>query len=374
MKTIRDIEFAPGMKILVRVDFNVPIKNGAVVEGFRVRMALPTIDFLCSKKAKVILISHIESNDGENLSLEPVASYMHTALSREIGFVKNYRTAAAAIDALPDGGCVLLENLRYFEGEKKNDPKFAKELASLADIYVNDSFSVSHRPHASVVGVPALMPSYAGLQLEQEVAHLSRAFDPVHPFLFVLGGAKFETKLPLLSKFISAADNVFVGGALANDLLRAKGYETGASLLSKRDIDLMSFVASPKLILPSDVVLQDRSVKGCAALSKDDKILDAGPATIEALRILAVSAKFILWNGPVGLYEDGYTEGTLALAKIISEATSRGAETIVGGGDTLAAISALGNEDSFSFISTGGGAMLDFLAKGTLPGIEALQA
>ena len=374
MKTIRDIQFLEGVPVLVRVDFNVPIKNGEVAEGFRVRMALPTIDFLASKGAKIILMSHIESNaDGSNPSLEPVAHYLGAKLGHPVVFVKKYKDAFAEIARLQSGGCILLENVRFFEGEKANDPKFAKELASLADIYVNDAFSVSHREHASVVGVPKLLPSYAGFQLEKEVLNLSRAFDPARPFLFILGGAKFETKLPLLEKFMLIADSVFVGGALANDFFKAKGYETGASLLSKGDVDLSIYLKNEKLSLPSDVVLQDRSVKSPDALAKEDKIFDSGPATVAALSNAIAGSKFVLWNGPLGMYEGGYTDATLALAKLIAEATSKhGVESIVGGGDTLAAISTLGNEDQFTFISTGGGAMLDFLAQGTLPGIEAL--
>lgn len=374
MKTIRDIGFLEGVVALVRVDFNVPLKGGAVAEGFRVRMALPTIEFLRAKGAKVVLISHIESNaDGSSPSLEPVARYMASELGLPVEFVAKYKEAAAKIAALSNGGCILLENLRFFEGEKANDPAFARELASLADLYVNDAFSVSHREHASVVGVPKLLPSYAGFQLEKEIEHLSHAFKPAHPFLFVLGGAKFETKLSLLAKFIDSADSVYVGGALANDFFKAKGYMTGASLLSKGNIDLSAYIASPKLMLPLDVVLENHSVKAPGALASQDKMLDAGPATIAALAEQAAKAKFILWNGPLGLYEGGYTDATLAFARSAAAATRPGVETIVGGGDTLAAISKLGNEDKFSFISTGGGAMLDFLAKGSLPGIDALS-
>ncbi len=374
MKTLKDIENLKGVKVLVRADFNVPIKNGVVVEDFRIRATLPTIEFLRKGGARIILISHLESNDGQNGTLQPVADKL-VSLGVPVKFVKNIRNAHETVESdLADGECLLLENLRSFEeSEINNELKFAKALASLADIYVNEAFSVSHREHASLVGVPKLIPGYAGTQLEKEIAHLSKAFNPPHPFLFVLGGAKFETKLPLLEKFLVTADHVFVGGALANDFFKAKGYGIGSSLVSKGNIDLSPYLNNSKIILPIDIANEQKDKKLINDLSSEDKIMDSGPKTIEMIKEKVLSSKFILWNGPLGLYENGYQESTLALAKIISEATSLGAETIVGGGDTLAAIAALGLEDKFTFISTGGGAMLDFLAKGTLPAIEALN-
>jgi len=384
MKTLQDIPELDGVKVLVRVDFNVPVKNGKVADDFRIRMALPTIDYLRSKGAAVILISHIEAAESskkkgikeEKPSLEPVVVHL-SKLGMAVHFIKDYKKAFHVIEGENKGSVFLLENLRFFDGEKNNDPKFAKELASLADIYVNDAFSVSHREHASVVGVPKYIPAYAGLQFEKEVKNLSRAFDPSHPFLFILGGAKFETKLPLLKKFMSIADRVFIGGALANDFYKKNGYETGVSLVSSGDVDLAPFMNDPKLILPVDVENQKKEIKQPNKLSKEDKILDVGPDTLELLKGKIAAAKFILWNGPLGLYEDGYCQPTLELAKMIGEKTEEGknsgVESIVGGGDTLAAIAEQGIEDKFTFVSTGGGAMLDFLAQGTLPGIEALN-
>ena len=374
MKTLSDIPHLEGVKVLVRADFNVPIANGEVADDYRIRMALPTIQFLRKKKAKVILVSHLEAADGDNPSLEPVARRLEK-LDGKVVFVKYWKNAQQAIEnELGDGGCILLENLRFFEGEKDNDPKFAEQMASLADIYVNEAFSVSHREHASIVSVPKLIPAYAGMQFEREVTALSKAFNPTHPFLFILGGAKFETKLPLLSKFIDIADSVFLGGALANDVFKAKGYETGISLLSKGGVDLSGFANNPKLMIPVDVVTQNKEVKASDQVSKTDKIMDSGPKSMALLKQKIDQAKFILWNGPLGLYEDGYRGPTLDLAKFIAGASEgNGTESIVGGGDTLAAISSLGLQDKFTFISTAGGAMLDFLAKGTLPGIEALK-
>ncbi len=378
MKTIKDIEVLEGVKVLVRVDFNVPIKNGLVMDDFRIRSTFSTIDFLQKGGAKVILIGHLESNGasksgaGEN-SFKPVAEYINNKLNKEVGFVANLRNASSYIEnEMKNGDCVLLENLRFDDGEKKNDPKFAKALASLADIYVNDAFSVCHRSHASIVGIPEYLTSYAGFQLEKEVLNLSKAFDPVHPFLFILGGAKFETKLPLLEKFINIADDVFIGGALATDFFKIKGYEVGISLVSKDDFGLDKFINNPKVILPVDIRVQNGSTKAIDALDKTDNSMDCGPETIKLLREKVSKAKMILWNGPLGIYEQGFKDSTIQLAKIIVENGGEGVESIVGGGDTIAAISQNNDQDKISFISTGGGAMLDFLANGTLPGIEAL--
>ncbi len=374
MKALTDIGFFEGVRILMRVDFNVPIEKGTVVDDFRIRAAIPAIRFLQSKGAKVILMSHLESSDGSNPTLDPAVASLQKNGVPAI-FIQDYKKALDIIETEMKGGdCALLENLRFFEGEKTNDPEFAKELSSLADIYVNEAFSVSHREHASIVGVPALMPSYAGLQFKKEIEHLSLAFKPSHPFVFVLGGAKFETKLPLITKFLAPVDALFVGGALASDLLKAKGYETGMSLVSKAPGDLSGLLKDEKVLVPLDIVTADKAVKPANGLGTGDANMDMGPQTLDMLKEKIRSAKFILWNGPLGMYEKGFIEGTTALAQAIADATGLGATSIVGGGDTLAAIAKLGIEDRFSFVSTGGGAMLDFLAKGTLPGIEALES
>ena len=372
MKTLAQIPNLEGVKVFLRADFNVQIKNGAVVDDFRVRAALPTIEFLRSRGARLIIASHLEVKEGEKATLEPVAAVL-TKLGVPVTFVKDYKKAYAMGENLANGGCILLENLRTWEGEKKNDPAFARELASLADIYVNDAFPVCHRAHASVVGIPTFIPGYAGLQIQKEVENLSKAFNPAHPFLFILGGAKFETKMPLIQKFSASADALFIGGAIANDFYKAKGYEVGQSVLSSGDFDIKTLLNNPKIILPTDVSNQDHVIKPVNAAAPTDKILDVGPASLEALRDRVMSAKFILWNGTLGYCEIGYAEGTNKLAAMIAEATAKGANSIVGGGDTVAALDEAGLVDAFSFVSTAGGAMLDFLAKGTLPGLEALS-
>lgn len=354
MKYLHDLTELAGVKVLVRVDFNVPVKDGVVVDDFRIRKILPTLAYLREKKAKVILISHIETLD--NPTLEPVFNHLNS-IGIKCSFVIDYKKVSEQ-----ESDVVLLENIRNFEEEKKNDRKFARELASLADIYVNEAFSVSHRAHASVSAITEYIPSYAGFLFEQEIKHLSSAFNPEHPFLFILGGAKFETKLPLIDKFISIADKVFIGGALANDFFRQRGMDIKKSLVSDTPLNLSDLVMNERLSLPLDVEW------------KDDMILDVGSKTTEFLKDEVKKAKYILWNGPLGMYEQGYKEPTLALAKAIAEATSQGVKTILGGGDTLAVIAELKIEDSFTFVSTGGGAMLEYLAQGTLPGIEALES
>ena len=367
-----------GKKVLVRVDFNVPIKDGVVVDDYRITRALPTIEFLRRSGAKVLLISHIETKDVDVPTLKPV----HTLLSQTIpvSFIEDCFSdeARQGIDMLEESEVILFENIRRYEGEKKNDEEFGKKLAGLADIYVNDAFAVSHRSHASIVGVPKYISGYAGLLLADEISHLKIDDQTPHPFLFILGGAKFDTKLPLIEKFLDKADKIFIGGALANDLLKLKGVDVKSSLVSTMStmstmsgiVDnpdatenplqhaLQKLLTNPKVMIPEDVVWDG------------DKIMDAGPKDLLALKPHIMAAKYILWNGPLGNYENGFKEGTITLSKLIGESS---AQSVVGGGDTLASIKELGLMDEFTFISTGGGAMLDFLQAGTLVGVEALD-
>ncbi|KKR45205.1 MAG: Phosphoglycerate kinase [Parcubacteria group bacterium GW2011_GWA1_40_21] len=370
-KTIKDIENLRGKRVLLRLDLNVPIIDGVLLDDFRIKKSMSTLNFLRENGAKTIVISHIESV--ETKSLKAVYEYLSKFFN--ILFLKDYfgEETKKAIDGMNEGDFILLENLRIYEGEEKSSEHFARQLASLGEIYVNEAFSVSHRQHASIVGVPKFLPSYAGILFEEEVANLSKAFNPEHPFLFILGGAKFETKMPLIEKFLKLADFVFVGGALANDFFKEKGYETGLSVLSAKKFNLGKMLDSDKLLLPADVVVKNNQgvfIKRPSQVLKEDKILDDGPATISMLEKKLLSSKFVLWNGPLGDYEKGFREGTVELARAIAKS---GAKSIIGGGDTLAVVSKMNLENKFSFISTGGGAMLDFLANETLPGIEALE-
>lgn len=358
-----------GKRVFAAIDLNVPIREDKVVDDYRIKRNRITIDFLKNAGARILLVSH---RTEETASLLPVFNYLKREYA--IVFASTLSDARTAMETAPNGTFVMLENIRKVGGEKekKNDPAFTKELASLADVFVNEAFSVSHREHASIVGVPKFLPSYAGFLFEEEVAELSKAFNPPKPFMFLLAGAKFETKFPLVKKFLGLADFVFIGGALANDLFKARGYETGFSNRSQEDFGFAEIARSSKLILPIDVVAEsagEKSVKKLDEVSSEDRILDAGPKTVEMLRERFKNAKFILWNGTLGAYESGFAEGTEMLARAIAES---GVESIVGGGDTLACISKLNLLDKFSFVSTGGGAMLEFLANETLPGLEAL--
>lgn len=351
MKSIKSLKNIKNKTALVRVDFNVPIKNGKVLDDFRIQKTIPTIKFLQNKGAKVILVSHL-GKDGKE-SLKPVAECLRKYIKKDI---------------------VLLENIRQYTGEEKNDSKFAKELANLADFYVNDAFSVSHRKHASVVGAPKYLPSYAGFQLEEEIKNLSKVLkNKKHPFLFILGGAKFSTKMPLIKKYINSADNLFIGGALANDFLKAKGCEIGKSLTDNTKIP--DFILNnKKLILPVDVVvLAGKKIinKKISEVKKNEVIIDIGKESVKLAESYIKKAKLILWNGPLGKYEE--KSGDIATKKLLKSVASLKAESIIGGGDIVSIVSKLKLEKKISFVSTGGGATLDFLANGTLPGIKVLK-
>lgn len=357
-----------GKRVLLRLNLDLPIENGIVQDTHRIDSTKKTLDFLREQKAKTLIIGHIGRDPEE--TLRPIFEYMTKILP--VTFVATPAEAKERMVSLKEGEFLLMENLRSFAGETKNDPKFAEELAALADIYVNDAFAVSHREHASIVGIPKLLPSYAGFVFEEEVVELSKAFTPEHPMLVILGGAKFETKIPLIEKFIAIADNIYVCGALANDIYCARGYETGVSLVSECAIS-PRLLENPKIHVPADVIVRKLSgsfSKGADAVEKDEKIVDAGENAVDDMRALIEKAKFVLWNGPLGEYEAGYEQGTIALAQELAECD---AETIIGGGDSLAVVSKLGLLERFSFVSSGGGAMLEFLANGTLPGIEALR-
>ncbi|MFA6408253.1 MAG: phosphoglycerate kinase [Candidatus Paceibacterota bacterium] len=358
MRTIRGIPVLEKIPVLVRTALNVPIANGEVANDYRLRRALPTIKFLAERGARVILISHIGEHGTETLA--PVAKALGNLLPRVSFFGETIgpRTRNAVRNLLP-GHVLVLENLRRDRGEKMNDPAFARELAALADVFVQDSFDTCHRAHSSIVGVPKLLPSYAGLLLEEEIRELRKARSPKSPSLAIIGGAKFSTKEAVLIELLKTYNHVFVGGALADDFLKASGKDVGGSLVSPEDNQkaIRRLLVNPKLVLPIDSVIEH------------DMILDQGAGTNALLDSLARKAKTILWNGPLGKYEEGFTVGTDAFAHSVA---ASGAHSIVGGGDTIAAIERLGLLSKFSFVSTGGGAMLNFLVDDTLIGITAL--
>jgi phosphoglycerate kinase len=371
LQTIDDAGNIEGKKVLLRLDLNTPIEDGRITDTYRIDKVITTIDTLRLKKAKVIIIAHIETK--ENPTLLPVWDYLSGFM--HLKFCPTYFTKEAdqMVSELEEGEVLLFENVRMNAGEKKNDPEFTEKLSKYGDIYVNDAFSVSHRPHASIIGLPKILPHYAGPLLMEEVKNLSKSFAPEHPFLFILGGAKFDTKLPLIQKFLKTADSVFVGGALATNILKEKGFEIGKSLLSDGEFGIGEMLKDSKFKYPTDVTVKNDegviSIKKTDSVLPDEYIADCGPETIEMLKSEVKTAKFVLWNGPLGNYEIGFKDKTEQLAEVLAES---GAETVVGGGDTLSAIQSMGVMEKFSFVSTAGGAMLDFLANETLPGIEAL--
>ena len=369
LPSLLDAPLSAGTRVLLALDLNVSCKDGKVTDTFRIEKVLPTLEYLSKKGCRTMIISHMGSDGSRTLA--PIAEFLKKTF--KILFANSLSEAREMSATLSNGEFLLLENIRREAGEMANDPELAKRLASLADIYVNEAFSVSHRAHSSLVGVPKLLPSFAGFQFIEEVEKLSTALKPIHPSLFVLGGAKFETKLPLLMKFLNRYDRVFVGGALANDLFRAMGVSVGDSLVSERTLDLKVVTENPSVRLPLDFLVQKGPVTVVTppeALGKGERVVDSGPKTAEFLAELAAESKFILWNGPLGEFERGFSERTLAFARAVAES---GAHSIVGGGDTISAIQSLNMLEKFDFVSTGGGAMLDFLANETLPGIEALK-
>ncbi len=382
MRSVRDIPVLENIPVLVRVAMNVPLEAGRVANDYRLRRAIPTIRFLAARGARVILISHIGEAGTETLA--PVAQALGKLIPNVSFFGETIGPRARdAVRTLLPGHILVLENLRRNRGEKMNDPAFAHELAALADVFVEDSFDTCHRVHASIVGVPKLLPAYAGLQLEEEVQELSAALTPKRPSLAVIGGAKFATKEAVLTTLLATYDRVFVGGALADDFLKASGKEVGKSLVSETSGDgILKILHDPKLVLPVDSLVVSASapltpqvraqarVAGVDQVRSDEIILDHGPGTNALLAELARGTKSILWNGPLGNYENGFTDATDAFARAVADS---GAHSVVGGGDTIASIESLGLLSKFSFVSTGGGAMLDFLANGTLPGIQVLD-
>lgn len=368
MKSLKKLTGIKNKTIILRADFNVPIIDDKIIDSFRIDATLPTIDYILGKGANIIIFAHI-GDDGKK-SLAPIARYLNKKKYKGYFETSNNKEIIRdSANRLCNGEILLVENIRRFAGEKENKKDFAVFLSSLGVAFVNDAFAVSHRPHASVIGIPKYLPSYAGIQMEKEIKMLSGVLKPKHPFLFILGGAKFETKLPLLKKYLNIADAVFVGGALANTLLKERGFEIGKSLNEDNIKGLKSLVKNPKLLLPMDVVVQQGKTSltiGVEEVGKKDKIIDVGTETLTRLIPLINDAKLIVFNGPIGKIDDD----TKDLLKLLAKSK---AEVIIGGGDTDEIINDLKMRDKFTFVSTGGGATLEFLANGTLPGIKILN-
>jgi phosphoglycerate kinase len=388
-KTLDDIGDVRGKCGLVRVDLNVPMADGKVTDDTRLRALLPTVTELADKGAKLLLLAHFGRPKGEykpEYSLEPVVEPLAAVLGRDVKFMP--KPDQAAIDALPDGSIVVLENSRFALGEEKNDPAMAKAIAAYGDFYVNDAFSAAHRAHVTTEGLAHLLPSYAGRSMERELTALDKALgNPEHPVAAVVGGAKVSSKLDVLRQMVEKVDHLIIGGGMANTFLAARGVDVGKSLCEHDLADTANAIleaadkADCTVHLPYDVVVakefranaETRTVN-VHEVAADEMILDIGPAAVEALSDVLKTCKTLVWNGPLGAFETPpFDQATVALARTAAALTKEGQLlSVAGGGDTVAALHHAGVADDFSFVSTAGGAFLEWMEGKPLPGVEAL--
>jgi len=392
-KTIRDIDLA-GKRALVRVHFKVPLDSQQhITDDTRIRAALPTIRYILDHDASVILMSHLGRPDGkvvEKLSLAPVAQHLSELLGRDVEMAKDCigPEVEAQAKSLQPGQVLLLENLRFHKEEEKNNPDFARQLAMLGEVYVNDAFGTAHRAHASTEGVTQYLPGVAGFLMEKEINFLGSALeDPKRPFVAIIGGAKVSDKIAVLERLINMVDTLLIGGGMANTFLKAEGYEIGDSLFEESKVDVAKDLIAKAhqkdltYLLPSDVVIADRfaadaNFKVVAANDVPEgwRILDIGPKAVEAFQKALSNAQTIVWNGTLGVAEmPAFAKGTEAIIEILANRTRAGATTIIGGGDSAAAVDQAGAAEKMTHVSTGGGASLEFLEGRELPGVVALQ-
>ena len=364
IKSVRDADVA-GKRVLVAVDFNVPLKDGMIVDDARIRACLPTLELLKGRGAKIVIMTHLGRPGGREVEGLKVAPIAH-----RLGELMGCRVTVAP----EESDFMMLENLRFDPREEEGSAEMAQELATFGDVFVNDAFSNSHRAHASIIGVPQILPSFAGVRLMEECEKLQEALTPPPGAIAIIGGAKFETKQPLIEKLIPQYAKILVGGAMGNDIIKARGLPVGASLVSNVPANV-AIASNDKLAVANDAVIEKLEPKEARTglvvdVRADERIVDVGPVTAAAWAQVAEDAPFVLWNGPLGIYEEGYTEASDLVAQALARS---GARAVVGGGDTGAALRKYSFDPQKVFLSTGGGAMLLFLTEGTLPGIEALK-
>lgn len=387
VKSITSCKNLKNKNVLLRVDFNVPLKDGKIMDDYRIASGLQTINYLLEKKAKIIIISHLgepKSSSDSACSLKPVAAYLQKLLKKKVKFIPelNSEKIVKNLASMAGGEIIFLENLRFNEGEISNDKKFAQQLASFSDIYVNDAFSVCHRDQTSVSAIKNYLPSYAGLLLAQEVKALAKILKPKKPLVVIMGGAKINTKAPLILKLYPQADNILIGGALANNFWKFQNKNIGLSLYDKgSEKEIARFFKrgkiSAKIILPVDVIVKTKA--GRAINKKPDEVLssdyiyDIGPETISLFAQIIKRAKTLVWNGPLGKFEeDSFKHGTLNIARLVAARSSGRAFGLIGGGETVSALKMTKMEQYLDWVSTAGGAMLTFLGGGKMPGLKKI--
>jgi phosphoglycerate kinase len=381
-----------GKKVLLRVDLNVPIKNGAITETSRIKKVIPTIKLLIEKQAKIIILSHIGRPKGKvtkGMSLEPISKKLASLLSKEVLFNKNLinENTLSEVNKIPNGSIIMLENIRFNEGEESNDNEFSKKISNLGDIYINDAFSVSHRSHASVEGITKYIPSYFGLQITEEINALKKITSEIKkPVTLIIGGSKISTKIKIINNLIKKFNNIIIVGGMANTMLKHTGLKVGKSLCEHNYGNLIKEILENsnkykcKITCPVDVVVsknvedmgKDKDIK---EIDDDEMILDIGPKTISFIKTIINNSNTVLWNGPAGYFENpNFQNGTKEILEIISQKTTNDKIfSVAGGGETVAAINKFNKLNSFTFVSTAGGAFLEYLEGKTLPGIKALN-